>query len=235
MIIVVEGNIGAGKTTFCEDLCEQLTVADKEKRTIVFLREPVDMWTSANGENMLKLYYENKKRWAFTFQCLALATMIQNESRAVKLSEDGHIVIMERSSFSSKEIFSDLLGEDVFTRGEVQTFHELKTIAQSPLETYTDLVIVYLKTSPEICLARTTNRERPEEVGLIDISYLRRLHDAHETKLREGMVHGVLLEMDGSTYERGTLLKTKLVRGSASLSFKDALRGVRILQDEKET
>lgn len=234
MIVVVEGNIGAGKTTFCEDLCEQLTVADK-KRTVVFLKEPVERWTSANGENMLKLFYENKKRWAFTFQCFALATMIQNESRAVQLSEDGHIVIMERSSFSGKEIFSDLLREDVFTRGEVQTFHELKTIAQSPLQTYSDLVIIYLNTPPDICLARITHRDRPEEVGLIDISYLRRVHDAHETKLRGGMVHGVLLEVDGSTYVRGTRLQTKLVRESASDCFKDALRSVRILHDKKES
>lgn len=222
MIVVVEGNIGAGKTTFCQDLYEQLTAA--ERRSVVFVKEPVERWTNANGENLLKLFYEDKKRWAFTFQCLVLATTIQNESRAVRLSEEGHIVIMERSSFSCKEIFSELLRADVFTPAETRAFHELKAISESPLQTYLNVVVVYLNTPPHVCCTRIYERARTEEVGLIDFPYLQRLHVAHENKMRVDTVHGILLEVDGASYERGAVIRAILVqRRSTHRKFYDAL------------
>lgn len=223
MIVVVEGNIGAGKTSFCQDLYEQLTAV--EKRSVVFMKEPVERWTNANGENLLKLFYEDKKRWAFTFQCLVLATTIQNESRAVRLSEEGHIVIMERSSFSCKEIFSELLRVDAFTPAETRAFDELKAISESPLRTYLNVVVVYLNTAPHVCCTRIYERARTEEVGRIDYSYLQRLHIAHENKMRADRVHGILLEVDGASYERGAVLRAGLVqRRSTHKSFYDSLR-----------
>lgn len=59
-IISVEGNIGAGKSTL-------LSLLDME-----VIKEPVDEWENTGGKNILEKYYEDPKRWAFTFQLNAL-------------------------------------------------------------------------------------------------------------------------------------------------------------------
>jgi len=59
---LVEGNIGAGKSTFVEKLRE-LEIG-KEINTIP---EPVNVWTNYNGHNYLQLFYDNPRKWTFTF------------------------------------------------------------------------------------------------------------------------------------------------------------------------
>lgn len=59
-IISIEGNLGAGKTTLLSLL------------NISCIKEPVDEWENLKGTNILKNYYEDPKRWAFTFQLNAI-------------------------------------------------------------------------------------------------------------------------------------------------------------------
>ena len=47
MIISVEGNIGAGKTTIIDKLEEKMA----NRTDVVFLREPVDIWESITDKN----------------------------------------------------------------------------------------------------------------------------------------------------------------------------------------
>ena len=53
--VIVEGNIGCGKTTFLEHFSRF------EKRVEV-LTEPVDRWRNANGHNLLELMYKDPER-----------------------------------------------------------------------------------------------------------------------------------------------------------------------------
>ena len=79
MKIVIDGNIGSGKTT-------QLNLLESIGYDVV--REPIDKWP-------LDLYYSDPERWGFLFQVLILQTL---------KTYDG-FKIYERSPLSSKEVF----------------------------------------------------------------------------------------------------------------------------------
>ena len=53
--VVVEGNIGCGKTTF-------LDYFSKFSDRVEVLTEPVDRWRDVNGHNLLQLMYEDPSR-----------------------------------------------------------------------------------------------------------------------------------------------------------------------------
>ena len=65
-MILFEGNIAAGKSTLGEELARSGKFG--------FVPEPVDQWqnfrlpSSRKATNLLKLFYKDQERWAFTFQ-----------------------------------------------------------------------------------------------------------------------------------------------------------------------
>merc|ERR1712062_670106 len=62
--VVVEGNIGCGKTTF-------LDYFSKFSDRVEVLTEPVDRWRNVNGHNLLQLMYEDPSRSVqIVFFCL---------------------------------------------------------------------------------------------------------------------------------------------------------------------
>ena len=71
----VEGNIGAGKTTWL-DMVQSNGGAEHELIEVV--PEPVHMWqNSPQGHNLLELFYENPEKYAFAFQQFVLVTRMQ--------------------------------------------------------------------------------------------------------------------------------------------------------------
>ena len=65
---IIQGNIASGKTTLCKLL-------DTDRAEVIY--EPVDKWinlTDSNNNNILKLYYDDKERYAYTFQTYAFLT-----------------------------------------------------------------------------------------------------------------------------------------------------------------
>ena len=83
MKIVVDGNIGTGKTT-------QLNLI--EAKGLKVKREPIEKWP-------LELFYNDKTRWGLTFQLVVLQT----------LTTEPGFVIHERSPLSSKNVFWELM------------------------------------------------------------------------------------------------------------------------------
>jgi len=71
--VVVEGNIGSGKTTFLEHF-------KKFSEEVEILAEPVEKWRNAKGHNLLQMMYENPSRWSLTFQTYVQLTMLQNHT-----------------------------------------------------------------------------------------------------------------------------------------------------------
>ena len=53
--VVVEGNIGCGKTTFLDHF-------SKHSERVEVLTEPVERWRDVNGHNLLQLMYEDPSR-----------------------------------------------------------------------------------------------------------------------------------------------------------------------------
>lgn len=72
----VEGNIGAGKSTYL-DMVQMTNDAASINEMIEVVQEPVDMWQDLSGENLLELFYKDPERYAFTFQQYVLITRIK--------------------------------------------------------------------------------------------------------------------------------------------------------------
>lgn len=81
--IVIDGNIGAGKTT-------QLNILEKDGYKVK--REPIDKWP-------LDLFYSDPERWGFMFQIILLQTLVT----------DSYTQIYERCPLSSLEVFWKLM------------------------------------------------------------------------------------------------------------------------------
>ena len=77
--VVVEGNIGSGKTTFVEHF--------NRKEIVEVVTEPVEDWRNVRGHNLLQLMYENPSRWSHIFQSYVQLTMTKNHVKKLSSPE----------------------------------------------------------------------------------------------------------------------------------------------------
>lgn len=70
--IIVEGNIGSGKTTFLDIF--RKCASGCGLRSLV-MPEPIDKWRNVGGQNLFQLLADDPKRWSFTFQSYVYKTM----------------------------------------------------------------------------------------------------------------------------------------------------------------
>lgn len=166
VIVAIEGNIGAGKSTLITQLkqrCEGYSIFE----------EDVNSWMK---EGMLELFYNNMKRFAFTFQ---LRTQISHIEHSKKFTEKN---IVERSPFSNKYIFGECLLEDNLLHQQEYTMIDRvnKLIGWEPN------MIIVLVCEPEMCMERIKKRNRENE-NIPNIEYIQHLHKKHielEKKLK---------------------------------------------------
>lgn len=166
--IVVEGNIGVGKSTFCGSLTRHMGERAR------FFPEPVDK--PAFG-TLLRRYYTDPARWGFPFQMFVLKERFRQHTLAAELAANGTHVVQDRSIYADG-CFGRLVHADGNMSDEewdiyADTFGCLKRFLRYP-----DLMI-YLRARPELCHERVLARARIGE-GAVSIGYLRRLHDKHE-------------------------------------------------------
>jgi len=149
-LYVVEGNIGAGKSTALERLRDA---------GYAVVPEPVDRWIASGA---LEGYYRGDVD-PFTFQCHILQTKAEALRAAEKSNPDG-VVVMERGFVGDA---------NVFLRANV----DKGLVTQFQFDVYLDMMrslvgdvgidgIVYLDASPETCMARVKRRARTGEDGI---------------------------------------------------------------------
>ena len=184
--LAVEGNIGAGKSTFLDILQDRnLELQD----LIEVVPEPVEEWQSVqNGEsepiNLLDRFYKDPMKYAYTFQHYVLLTRMEKDRKARASTKP--LRVLERSIFSDRLVF-------------VRAMHEAGYIGDLELRLYDSWFsmqiaqdqqlcpngFIYLKARPETCIKRLRMRNRSEEGG-VDKAYLENLHDKHESWLHFG-------------------------------------------------
>lgn len=107
----VEGNIGAGKTTWL-DMVQANTGEDHELIEVV--PEPVHMWqNSPQGHNLLQLFYEDPEKYAFAFQQFVLVTRMQQ----VWLLTSPPYLFLLQCSFKSRRGLGRMVFEHVHFEG----------------------------------------------------------------------------------------------------------------------
>ena len=196
-MIYIEGNIGVGKTTLLNNL---------KNYHFNVITEPVEQW----GE-ILKLYYNDKKKYAFRFQMKILLTWIE---KFITLNNTD-VYFTERSLFSGREVFFKLTCENGHVNNkDILEYNECfdKLLNISCIK---DIVkpkaYIYLRTSPEICHERVKKRNRIGEEH-ITLEYLQTLDMYHHCWINKEKEKGVqVLEIDNSFEYKGEEIYIKIL------------------------
>lgn len=181
-IVSLEGNIGAGKSSMMQGLQNTLALTEElSKRQVIFVREPVDIWESirdpVTGDSILKLYYADEKKYAFTFQIMAFITRLSLLRQTVRDHPDADVFIVERSLDADHNVFMQMLYDDRLIEDVERQVYE-KWFQEFEQE-FGSTGIVYLECSPAKCSERIQYRQRQGE-DKIPIEYLEKLGRYHE-------------------------------------------------------
>lgn len=170
-IFFIEGNIGAGKSTFLACMSKFLPIQP--------IFEPCNAWQDVAGTgNLLQAFYEDGKRWAYTFQSYAFITRILEQEKSFQ--KYGTMpLFFERSVYSDRYCFAKNAYElGLMTSLEWGLYTEwFEWLVQS--RSHMPVGFIYLKTDPHICFERLTFRGRSEE-KTVAYDYLELLHGKHE-------------------------------------------------------
>lgn len=162
----IEGNIGAGKSTLFKRLGKLIN-------NVEFVEEPLGNWENLGGESLLKKFYEDPKRWGYSFESYAMYSKVEALINSVKTEKP--IIMVERSLLSNKiffEISSELGKLDSMEYQMLLTHYDfyMKNI-------YPKLDgIIYLRTPVEECMNRIKKRSRNGEEE-VDRNYLSMLEE----------------------------------------------------------
>ena len=189
----IEGNIGAGKSTFIT-LFQKYLENDENSHLLL---EPVGSWLNtkdSNGKHILQHYYEDQKKYGFTFQMNAFISRVHEIEEMKKLNKKNNFV--ERSVYTDRNVFTQL-NVDNGNIDEIQ--HKVYEQWFSVFSEKFDLRpqgYIYLKTSPEICEERIKKRDRSGESS-IPLEYLTKLDILHTNWLKRENENGIpVLEID---------------------------------------
>lgn len=160
-MIYLEGNIGAGKTTLLNRLKLRY---DSDK--CLLGTEPVSNWPS------LKLFYEDKKRYAYQLQVEIMESFHMRETDC-PIRE---CYIFERSIRSSLEVFATLN----CSAEELQRLTEKSlTMGRIRRHPFITSVYIYIRTPVQKCLENIAKRNNIEDRS-IDRLYLEKLERLHD-------------------------------------------------------
>lgn len=170
-VIIIEGIIGAGKTTFAKALGKALGP------NALTLLEP-DEKEGANP--YLADYYTDPKRWSFTMQAhlLGLRYRMHQHAQWHALNNHGH-AILDRSYFGDTCFAHIQVKRGLMSQHEYETYCNLyKAMTASVM---LPSVVINLNVKPETALARISKR-MSEQTGrqceaTIPIDYLEELDD----------------------------------------------------------
>jgi len=178
VLISIEGNIGTGKSTFITVISHLL----KNKCDIIY--EPVELWKTItnddeNPKNILHLFYDNKQKYAFTFQMIAGLTIIQNMLKMLKTTKNKYI-FLDRSFLTTKYTFEKMLfDEGLISKIEHTAYNLLCNYYEDTIYNNYKHKHIYLKCDPIISLERIKKRNRIEESN-ITLEYLIELNKYHD-------------------------------------------------------
>lgn len=181
---IVEGNIGAGKSTFLKVMSQLLPQAKVEL-------EPLASWDSReHGGSLLEHFINDSYRWSYTMETFAMMCRVREHVHHQERNEP-HL-LLERSIYSGHYVFS-LNGyrQGFMTQQEwIMYLHYfnylIPTMCRAPRG------FIYLRTDPDIAYARIEKRARESE-KMITRDYLQQIHDRHEEFLIHK--HGLLSDM----------------------------------------
>lgn len=183
-ILSVEGLIGSGKSSLISTLRNSRLAL---KYALFVVEEPTLLWQNVFGYNLLKLYYENMERFAYTFQSLCLATRFDEFKKYLHQSHNIDdrpiIIIMERSWESDYYCFSKLHHKN----GHIHTvqLEMLKKQMQDGLNAVPTIDgIIMLEVPVSTTMKRISARGRCGEINYVNSTYQEQIRDQYNQWLQ---------------------------------------------------
>jgi len=203
-IISIEGNIGSGKSTILKQL-------KNYSDDFVYVDEPVSEWQSikdSNNKNILELFYQDQKKYSFSFQILAYITRLRSLLTVIKYNPN-KIIICERSIYTDKHVFAKMLYE----QNKIEEI-EWKTYNYW-FDTFKEITklsgIIYINTNPETCFERIKKRDRNGE-STIPLEYLQECDKKHNIWIDNTNIKKLIL--DGNQEFENDYTKKSLINES---------------------
>ncbi len=160
MVIIIDGVVGAGKSTLAEKVSSKLNI-------------PV-FYELQNEETntLLEEFYKDKKRWAFTLQI----HFLNERFRMIKEIHKNGGGILDRSIFGDR-IFASMLHEDGYMTTE--EFNTYSSLLNNMLEhSKNPTLLVYIDCDLETAVERIGVRGRQMEQS-VDEVYWKRLNEKY--------------------------------------------------------
>ncbi len=160
MVIIIDGVVGAGKSTLAEKVSSKLNI-------------PV-FYELQNEETntLLEEFYKDKKRWSFTLQI----HFLNERFRMIKEIHKNGGGILDRSIFGDR-IFASMLHEDGYMTSE--EFNTYSTLLDNMLEhSKNPTLLVYIDCDLETAVERIGVRGRQMEQS-VDEVYWKRLNEKY--------------------------------------------------------
>jgi len=169
-LILLEGNIGAGKSTLGAEL--------KQSGLFDFVPEPVDQWRTGFAGNLLAMFYADPKRWAYTFQNVAFTTRAKTWQEILARTQHDNVVL-ERSILCDRYVFAQNCYETgLMSDVEWQVYVGMWDWVMANFHAVPHHIL-YLRTPVDLCMKRLRERARGEEVG-VSAEYLGQLEGKHD-------------------------------------------------------
>lgn len=188
--IVLQGNIGAGKSTLFNELSKRF----ENNTSVCMLPEPVAAWMDIKDDKgtILEHYYGDQKKYAFTFQMMAYISRLSILRDAMR--GNAQVIISERSLDTDRSVFAAMLHdtgmiEEIEYQIYMKWFDEFTR--DFPKET-----TIYVRTDPKIAEQRVIGRNREGET--IPLEYLEQCHTYHEKWLEPDKPRDNLIILDGN-------------------------------------
>lgn len=167
---ILEGNIGAGKSTFLKLLAQNMS-------GIAVGFEPLHNWQSnIHGQSLLSNFYEKPSRWAYSLETFAMICRVYEH---LKDQEYQHDIIIERSIYSGHYVFATNGYHQGFMTAMEWHMYNQWFNALVTTKCKTPQGFIYLHVDPEVAYERIKKRNRLAE-NKISLSYLTQIHRCHE-------------------------------------------------------
>jgi deoxyadenosine/deoxycytidine kinase len=189
---LIEGNIGAGKSTFL-----QLINNNLPHLNAVF--EPVNVWQKEeHGRSLLQNFYTDTPRWAYSMETFTLINRIHENSKI----NDRNVAIAERSIYSGYYCFA----KNSYLKGfmsnlEWGMYKQWFNFLTDHSSYQEPSGFIYLRTTPKVAYERIIKRNRAAE-NLISFDYVSQIHQRHEELLilgNEINISSKVLVLDANT------------------------------------
>lgn len=171
---ILEGNIGAGKSTF-------LKLIEKACSDISVVQEPHENWFKpVGGTSLFEQFYHDPKRWAYTTETLVMMSRVKDHLRA-QLNNHSN-AIMERSVYSGHYCFAvNGFNSGYFSELEWDAYSKILEFMVKEQCTFPQ-GFIYLRANSDVCRKRISKRNRKGEEDLTQ-DYLVKIHELHENLL----------------------------------------------------